>query len=200
MQSRLERLRQLEAQRKQLLHVEKPALEGQWLRLLGVTHLETLALEVECKRWSGVLREMRDGLAHGAMPSVEEALATVDATMKTDRERVARWQREVAAATDPARTLATVSRRAASEDQPYSAARDGDTAPYVFNLATAITSLEQEIAELLTRPPFTYATLLDDPEWIAEQQAQFAMEATALKARRDAQQQLAQLLALGPLG
>jgi hypothetical protein len=157
MQSRLDRLRRLEAEQQRLLFIEKPALEAQWLRVLGADHFEVLTLEVECKRWGAVLREMRDRMAQGELPTV-------------------------------------------ADDQPYAAARDGDTAPHVFNLDAAIASLERKIGEIESQPPFTYATLLDDPEWIAEQRGHFLMERTALAARRDAQRQLAELLERGPLG
>jgi uncharacterized protein (DUF2267 family) len=199
MQSRLDRLRRLEAERKRLLSVEKPALEAQWLRILGADHFEVLSLEVDCKRWSAVLREMRDRMAHSELPTVAEVLPSVDAALTADHARLARWRREIDAALDPTPVARGVV-RAAADDQPYAAARDGDTAPHVFNLDAAIASLERKIAEIESQPPFTYATLLDDPEWVAEQRGIFGMERAALAARRDAQRQLAELLERGPLG
>jgi hypothetical protein len=199
MQSRLDRLRRLEAEQQRLLFIEKPALEAQWLRVLGADHFEVLTLEVECKRWGAVLRAMRDRMAEGDLPSVADVLPAVDATMSADRSRLARWRREIDAALDPPPPRLGYA-RAAADDQPYAAAREGDTAPHVFNLDAAIASLERKIGEIESQPPFTYATLLDDPEWIAEQRGHFQMERTALAARRDAQRQLAELLEHGPLG
>ncbi|MCU0635417.1 MAG: hypothetical protein MUE41_11140 [Gemmatimonadaceae bacterium] len=202
--SRLDRLRALEGERSRLLVVEKPALEARWLRALGDVQLRAVALEVDCKRWTAVVRHLQEGLARGALPFLEEAQAAVRAELHADFARLERWQREVQAATAraaappaPASSLRT---RPAAASQPYDAARDAITAQHHFDLAGAIASLEQEIATIRANPPFSYESLIDDPAWTAAQRAQLEDEARALEQRRDRQRQLAEVLAAGPLG
>lgn len=198
--SRLDHLRTLEAERQRLLGVDKPALEARWMRALGAAQLQALAMEIDCKRWTAIVARMRDGLAAGELPPLHDVQRAVHEAMRTDFDRLERWKREVDAASAPPAPATITRARPAAADQPYAAAREGVTAPHVFNLAQAIASLEAEIETIRTQPPFTYAALLDDPEWIAEQREQFEIEAAALATRRDQARQLAELLALGPLG
>jgi hypothetical protein len=199
--SRLDQLRALELERDRLLHQVKPVLEARWLRAMGDVQLEVVALEVELTWWSAIHTRLREGLASGAMPTLAEAQEGARATLHRDFARLERWRREVAAAQLPPAVGPQLRRpRAPAQDQPYGAAREVVTAAHAWDLPTAIAALERELEALRSAPPFTYATLLDDPTWIAEQRAQLEGEVAALRARRDRERQLAELLVAGPLG
>ncbi|MCU0647886.1 MAG: hypothetical protein MUF00_07815, partial [Gemmatimonadaceae bacterium] len=149
--SRLDHLRTLEAERTRLLVVEKHALEARWLRALGDAQLRVIALEVDLKRWTAVVERLRRGLTEGDLPFLAEAKAEVRAMLREEYARLERWQREVRAALDAERVTppsSSLRARPAAANQPYDAARDAVTAPHHFDLATAIASLEREIAEI----------------------------------------------------